>query len=107
MIYAENIPKSFYILIFNLFSMKKLILIGLIIILIAACKQQPITNFKECVAAGNPVLESYPRQCRANDQTFVEVIEEPIEDEKPIGGERDEHGCLGPAGYQWCPLPEP
>lgn len=23
--------------------------------------------------------------------------------EKPIGGERDEYGCLGPAGYQWCP----
>jgi len=21
--------------------------------------------------------------------------------EKPIGGERDEHGCLGPAGYTW------
>jgi len=20
----------------------------------------------------------------------------------PIGGERDEHGCLGPAGYSWC-----
>lgn len=25
------------------------------------------------------------------------------EAEKPIGGERDEYGCLGPAGYQWCP----
>lgn len=24
------------------------------------------------------------------------------ETEKPIGGERDEHGCLGPAGYSWC-----
>jgi len=22
-------------------------------------------------------------------------------EELPIGGERDEHGCLGPAGYQW------
>ncbi len=21
--------------------------------------------------------------------------------EQPIGGERDEHGCLGPAGYSW------
>ncbi|GAG23697.1 unnamed protein product, partial [marine sediment metagenome] len=21
--------------------------------------------------------------------------------EQPIGGERDEHGCLGPAGYTW------
>lgn len=34
-----------------------------------------ITTFEECVAAGNPVMESYPRQCRANEQTFVEEIE--------------------------------
>ena len=27
-------------------------------------------------------------------------------DEKKIGGDRDEHGCLGPAGYQWCPSTE-
>lgn len=26
----------------------------------------------------------------------------PVE-EKPIGGQRDEHGCLTAAGYQWCP----
>jgi len=24
------------------------------------------------------------------------------EKERPIGGERDEHCCLGPAGYTWC-----
>ncbi len=33
--------------------------------------QQKITNFDECVAAGNPVMESFPEQCRANNQTFV------------------------------------
>lgn len=33
-----------------------------------------ITNFEECAAAGNPIMESYPRQCRANSQTFVEQI---------------------------------
>jgi hypothetical protein len=21
---------------------------------------------------------------------------------KPIGGDKDKHGCLGPAGYTWC-----
>jgi hypothetical protein len=21
---------------------------------------------------------------------------------RPIGGQRDRHGCLGPAGYSWC-----
>ncbi len=20
----------------------------------------------------------------------------------PVGGDRDEHGCIGSAGYQWC-----
>lgn len=37
---------------------------------------QDITTFEECVDAGNPVMESYPRQCIANNQTFVEEIEE-------------------------------
>lgn len=33
--------------------------------------QMSITNFDECVAAGNPVMESYPEQCAANGQTFT------------------------------------
>jgi hypothetical protein len=32
---------------------------------------QSISNFDECVAAGNPVMESYPEQCTANGQTFT------------------------------------
>ncbi len=80
--------------------MKKIIfLIG--ILMLAGCK--PVTNFEECVAAGNPVMESYPRQCRATGQTFVEIIPLDKEDQKIIGGEKDEYGCLIPAGYQWCP----
>lgn len=35
---------------------------------------EEITNFEECVAAGNLVMESYPRQCRAGDQLFIEDI---------------------------------
>ncbi|MFZ9006187.1 MAG: PQQ-dependent sugar dehydrogenase [Nitrosopumilaceae archaeon] len=34
-----------------------------------------INNFEDCVKAGYPVMESYPGKCRANDQTFVEEIE--------------------------------
>jgi hypothetical protein len=33
-----------------------------------------ITNFQECIDAGNPAMESYPRQCRAGDNTFTEDI---------------------------------
>lgn len=37
--------------------------------------QKPVvTNFEECAEAGNPVMESYPRQCRASGQTFTENI---------------------------------
>ncbi len=35
-----------------------------------------IKSFDECVAAGNPVMESYPRQCMTDDGAhFVEEIQ--------------------------------
>lgn len=40
--------------------------------------QKPISSFAECAAAGNPVMESYPRQCRADGRTFVEDVSPPI-----------------------------
>lgn len=55
-----------------------------------------VANFEECVAAGNPIMESYPRQCRHGEQTFRENIG------TILGGDRDEHGCIGSAGYSWC-----
>jgi len=34
-----------------------------------------INSFEDCVAAGNPIMESYPRQCRTEDgKHFVEEI---------------------------------
>lgn len=37
--------------------------------------QKNITSFNSCIQAGNPVMESYPRKCRAkNGQTFTEHI---------------------------------
>ncbi len=33
-----------------------------------------INDFKDCLAAGNPVMESWPRQCRAGERSFVEDI---------------------------------
>ncbi len=39
--------------------------------------QSSITNFEGCIAAGNPAMESYPRQCRTLDgKHFVESIPE-------------------------------
>lgn len=37
-----------------------------------------INNFEECIADGNPAMESYPRQCRTVDgQHFVENLDKP------------------------------
>jgi hypothetical protein len=33
-----------------------------------------IDSFEDCIAAGYPAMESYPRQCSDGDQTFREVI---------------------------------
>lgn len=33
-----------------------------------------ITTFEECAAAGNPVMESFPRQCVTAGKTFVEGV---------------------------------
>ena len=52
-----------------------LIAIFAIIILIKPKTQEAaITNFEECAIAGNPIMESYPRQCAANGRTFTEEI---------------------------------
>lgn len=35
-----------------------------------------IESFEECIAAGNPAMESYPRQCRTSDgKNFVEEVD--------------------------------
>lgn len=49
-----------------------LVIIGMIVYglapkMSASVPQPMITNFDECVAAGNPVMESYPEQCRTAD----------------------------------------
>lgn len=38
-----------------------------------------IDSFEECAAAGHPVMESYPRQCRTpDDRTFTEELDEHV-----------------------------
>lgn len=38
-----------------------------------------VTNFEECVAIGSPVMESFPRQCRYGNETFVENVGNELE----------------------------
>lgn len=60
--------------------------IFLLLIVIAGCKPvQEITNFEECVQAGNPVMMSYPAQCGTKEgKTFVQVISVPEVDNAPM-----------------------
>lgn len=57
-----------------------------------------VTNFEECVAAGYPVMESYPRQCSDGTNTFEETVvpeSYPLETKpEPISGEREKDGCV-------------
>lgn len=71
-------------------------LLVVFVVFSSGCVSGPqVENFDECVAMGYPVMESYPRQCSTPDGRIF------TEETGPIGGERDEHGCLVPAGYAW------
>jgi hypothetical protein len=50
--------------------------LAVIIFFIARAKpQKPITNFEQCVAAGYPVMQSYPPQCTLpNGRFFVQQL---------------------------------
>ncbi len=69
------------------------IAIGVLVLLVAvyvlrASRQAEaeVTNFDECVAAGNPVMESYPRQCIHKGKNHIEVINIPTSaDNSPPG----------------------
>lgn len=36
--------------------------------------EKGVLNFEDCAEAGNPVMESYPRQCIHNGKTYVEDL---------------------------------
>ncbi len=46
----------------------------------SGCGEKKINDFKDCAAAGYPIMESYPRQCRtADEKTFIEEIGNELE----------------------------
>jgi hypothetical protein len=52
-----------------------LLIIGALFVFFGKDKQGVISSFQECIDAGYPVMESYPRQCRTSDGGyFVEEI---------------------------------
>lgn len=67
-------------------------------------RQASIESFEECAAAGNPVMESYPRQCRTSDgRLFVEEISEPVPTPfDPPPGKPEEAVCVDSCGDGMC-----
>lgn len=57
-------------------------------------KKAPITSFEECVAAGNPILESYPEQCKAGEVFFVRDIGNELEKNHLIVSESVRPGAV-------------
>ncbi len=85
--------------------MKKILLstitIALVIlILVATLQLKPakapviVTNFDECAALGGPIMESYPRQCRAGDKTFAEDVGNTLEKSNLIHLESPQPGAM-------------
>ncbi len=62
--------------------MKKIIIIGAVFVIALLSgfmldwgQGKVVATFDECVAAGFPVMESYPARCRTSDgETFVQII---------------------------------
>ncbi len=56
------------------------IAIFLLLAVITGCEPtREVTNFEQCAQAGNPVMESYPMQCRTADgRTFVQSVSAPV-----------------------------
>jgi hypothetical protein len=67
-----------------------------------------ITSFEECVALGNPILESYPEQCIADGEVFVRELTSEEKDrldeqfQKETGDEFDEVFCEDLCGDGIC-----
>lgn len=84
-----------------------IVLIILAVALLTGCAQKPVActlDAKECpdgsfVGRVAPDCEFAP--CPEIEEETIK--EEEIEEEEPlVGGDKDEHGCIGSAGYTWC-----
>lgn len=52
-----------------------LILVAMLVYPLLIKKMPPaISSFQECLDAGYPIMESYPRQCNADGNNFVEEL---------------------------------
>lgn len=68
---------------------KPIIFIFVVVIIVMAIfliipNKPEVTDFETCASAGNPIMESYPRRCRANDITYIEEINVPAPEDQNL-----------------------
>lgn len=88
-----------------------IVLIGVLLVLYGALQnssQVEVSSFEECVAAKNPVLESFPPQCKTNGKTFTQTLPDWKADEVsmmriPNSGQL---ACFGCGAFE-CKTPAP
>jgi len=82
--------------------MKKImfaIFMALSLLLVGCAQEQPAAEEPETPPAEEP---EQPEETPA-EEPETPPAEEPEEPEEPMpGSDRDEHGCIGSAGYVWC-----
>lgn len=83
--------------------MKHFILLSIVLVLpLAACEGGPtpnINSFEECINAGYPAMESYPRRCAVPaGPTFTEQIAPVVEDLSTFTGTLLEVASVGADG---------
>ena len=62
-----------------------------------------IDDFEECIQAGFPVLQTYPRICKTPDgRTFVEEVTPPVDPPAPFPGAPGSVPPSDPGGVQPC-----
>jgi hypothetical protein len=87
-----------------LFVPSLLLPLGLLTGLSSCVVAQPAaapSNFEECIAAGNPMLKSYPARCVAHGKTFVQEVPRPS---REIGTPKGAFGggCKSQCGDGTC-----
>ncbi|GMH76382.1 hypothetical protein TrST_g6565 [Triparma strigata] len=86
-----------------------LTLMAILVILIVSCSEQvtatvvpacSAAQIKDIKAAGELIFPNFTRRSLSDE----EISEESEEEETPsiVGGDEDDRGCIGSAGYTWC-----
>jgi len=77
--------------------MYKTIVLFLVSLALIGCVQQPVEENETITEPNVNVTDDVEEDLVAAPNETDDVMDEPL-----VGGDSDEHGCIGSAGYSWC-----